>query len=624
MKIEKIQINNFRAFYGENIFHIDGKNCLIYGENGSGKSSFYMALKMFIESSAKDTSKNFNYSVKDIINKYSEEKYVEDDEELDNKILLKNIFSYLDVDMENQEVSKNISFFIRNKGILEKISNKNLSYDEITDIFTHEEQIEIVENYLDNAEPDEDGNYSVPIAIQNELIKTHLTNWNSSIEEDLLNYFIGSEDKEKHFIKVSFNSLDYIVGDSNTNDVDKVTALVKCAKIKPFLNYKKLTRFYNSNKVKVKNNLLPVFKEILKNYNTLSGKTLKETNYNYGALKDILNDDFRKLTNKILKTFHADLEIKEFDGVENSTADKSKLYIKATYNGKEILDFHLFLNEARLSALSMAVYFASILKMYEITGENTLKILVLDDILVGLDMGNRLNLIKVLEEYFNDFQIFMLTYDKAWYETFKNYRNDKNRWVDYELYKHNFQITAPNGEIYNVDKPEIFSSKNYFERAKFYYINKDYSACANYLRKEAERLLKRLLGTGTNSYTITEFKSLAQLLDEASKKTSSGMLKKLDPIIYTLGILKHKDKTNKEVYDKVYDNLSLVKQFKSASQIDLSHTISSLQQFTKTILNPQSHDDLQNPIYQRELSDAIREIENLDEIITQIEGLFEI
>ena len=110
MRIEKIQINNFRAFYGENIFQIDGKNCLIYGENGSGKSSFYMALKMFIESSTKDTSKNFNYSVKDIINKYSEEKYVEDDEKLDNNILLKNIFSYLDVDMENQEVSKNISF----------------------------------------------------------------------------------------------------------------------------------------------------------------------------------------------------------------------------------------------------------------------------------------------------------------------------------------------------------------------------------------------------------------------------------------------------------------------------------------------------------------------------------
>jgi hypothetical protein len=33
-----------------------------------------MALKMFIESSAKDTSKNFNYSIKDIINKYSKEK----------------------------------------------------------------------------------------------------------------------------------------------------------------------------------------------------------------------------------------------------------------------------------------------------------------------------------------------------------------------------------------------------------------------------------------------------------------------------------------------------------------------------------------------------------------------
>ena len=58
----------------------------------------------------------------------------------------------------------------------------------------------------------------------------------------------------------------------------------------------------------------------------------------------------------------------------------------------------------------MAVYFASIIRMYEIADGKALKILVLDDILVGLDMGNRLNLIKVLEEYFSDFQIFMLTY----------------------------------------------------------------------------------------------------------------------------------------------------------------------------------------------------------------------
>ena len=53
MRITEIEIKNFKAFYGTyriNL-HRAGKNLLIYGENGSGKSSLYLALKRFLESS---------------------------------------------------------------------------------------------------------------------------------------------------------------------------------------------------------------------------------------------------------------------------------------------------------------------------------------------------------------------------------------------------------------------------------------------------------------------------------------------------------------------------------------------------------------------------------------------
>ena len=52
MRITEIEIKNFKAFYGTyriNL-HKAGKNLLIYGENGSGKSSLYFALKLFLES----------------------------------------------------------------------------------------------------------------------------------------------------------------------------------------------------------------------------------------------------------------------------------------------------------------------------------------------------------------------------------------------------------------------------------------------------------------------------------------------------------------------------------------------------------------------------------------------
>ena len=62
MRITKIEIKNFRAFYGAYQIHVTGqslgsdlhkagKNLLVYGENGSGKTSLYQALKRFLESS---------------------------------------------------------------------------------------------------------------------------------------------------------------------------------------------------------------------------------------------------------------------------------------------------------------------------------------------------------------------------------------------------------------------------------------------------------------------------------------------------------------------------------------------------------------------------------------------
>jgi len=60
VKITDIEIKNFRAF--PQVYHINlhnaGKNLLVYGENGSGKSSLYLALKYFLESSVPENSED--------------------------------------------------------------------------------------------------------------------------------------------------------------------------------------------------------------------------------------------------------------------------------------------------------------------------------------------------------------------------------------------------------------------------------------------------------------------------------------------------------------------------------------------------------------------------------------
>jgi DNA repair exonuclease SbcCD ATPase subunit len=56
MRITRIEIKDFRAFKGVPtvIDLTPGKNLLAFGENGSGKSSLFNALKLFLEREAEN------------------------------------------------------------------------------------------------------------------------------------------------------------------------------------------------------------------------------------------------------------------------------------------------------------------------------------------------------------------------------------------------------------------------------------------------------------------------------------------------------------------------------------------------------------------------------------------
>mgnify|MGYP001611032744 CR=1 FL=1 len=54
MKIQTITINNYKAFLGKHPINVGGKNLFVYGENGSGKSSLYYALKDFFQASIEE------------------------------------------------------------------------------------------------------------------------------------------------------------------------------------------------------------------------------------------------------------------------------------------------------------------------------------------------------------------------------------------------------------------------------------------------------------------------------------------------------------------------------------------------------------------------------------------
>ena len=94
-----------------------------------------------------------------------------------------------------------------------------------------------------------------------------------------------------------------------------------------------------------------------------------------------------------------------------------------------------FLNEARLTAIGLCLYLAGMSQSIppkRADGTTYPRLLVLDDVLLSLDMAHRLPLLKLLKSAdFTDWQLLLLTHDRAWYEIAKQ---QLEGWAHCELF----------------------------------------------------------------------------------------------------------------------------------------------------------------------------------------------
>ncbi|UBF28259.1 hypothetical protein K9N68_10470 [Kovacikia minuta CCNUW1] len=167
-----------------------------------------------------------------------------------------------------------------------------------------------------------------------------------------------------------------------------------------------------------------------------------------------------------------------FQGVildlENKCLSGNEIILRVEFRNTHFQLAHQFLNEAKLSAISLSIYLAAL----RVNPSSDLKVLVLDDVLIGLDMSNRLPVIDIIKARFSDYQTFVMTYDKEWYEILK--RNFSN-WKTIELY-------AGHGMDYEI--PILVENQKYLEKAKGYLQANDYKAAAIYLRTAFEVKIK--------------------------------------------------------------------------------------------------------------------------------------
>lgn len=174
------------------------------------------------------------------------------------------------------------------------------------------------------------------------------------------------------------------------------------------------------------------------------------------------------------------------------------------------------LNEARLSAISICLYLASLKE----NPDYDLKLIYLDDVFIGLDAGNRLPILDILDKEFNDYQIIISTYDRHWFELAKR-RFSLNAYTSWKPIE--FFVGQHTTDNITYSKPIIIESESHYDRAVQYLHNRikpDYPAAANYFRKALEELISSTLPKwelADNNYTqIPEYK-LSKLCQKLKK-----------------------------------------------------------------------------------------------------------
>lgn len=458
MRITKIAIKDFRAFRGE--YEIDlhkaGHNLLVYGENGSGKSSLFQALNLFLSTQPIEFIQHKHFRVK------TDDGYVKinvGDGTNPDRTLEWGETSTPSEDSLVIEASKSKGF---------------LDYKALLETYFLQRDSESV-NLFDL------------------LVKNLLAN----VENPISRRKFG---EEFALIETTFSKT-----------LNKPTKENLDNQIKDFNDG--LTRLLQDLEVKVN--------EILALYN--HNVTIK-------IMPQLLGYDQKpkKLKNR-------------------------EILLEAWYYGDKREKYHHFLNEARLSAIALSIYLSALL----LNPPSQLRVLALDDVLIGLDMSNRMPLLNILDKYFQQWQIFIMTFDWTWHQIIFQ-RVQQNEWERVRLF------ICPTD---NADAPVHLTKDDYLERAEIHLMNGDLRATVVYLRTGFEHIMK----------VFCDKKRLDVRYDIENKHTVNDYW----------GAIKGKKKS--------YVSVSLAK---------------DLDTYLTTVLNPLSHDAYINPV-RRDIDDTLKALKKL-------------
>ncbi len=403
MRVKAVKLKNYRGFRALEQLDFDrtGKNVLVYGENGSGKSSLFHALKHFLNTYR--DNERFSYH-RNIFAPLDEDSYVE--LSLINSASETEVYKWSEQNLEDSErrqitAGGKVSSFLEYRDILK------------THLLTPGDKVNLF--YL--------------------LVETLLADIENPADQG---FTFGQRWKE----------IENNVPTDNRQTTD-----------------------------------IGAYKLLINRFNAGLGFTLRQLEEQLVTIFAYFGYDNVELSfNRSNITY-----VSRSDRYEKNRVLGQEVILEVKFSDESLPGNHPdFFNEAKLSAIGIAIYLAAV-KLKPIPLD-TLALLTLDDVLIGMDMSNRLPIIEIIREHFSSHQVFFLTYDREWFEVLREHfieREQNENWMAFEFHC---------ADVDGYESPIVTrcgtAVEEYIQKAESHFSSNDYKAAALYTRTAFETLLK--------------------------------------------------------------------------------------------------------------------------------------
>jgi len=532
--ISKITIDGFKAFPQEFELNLDGKNLLMYGENGSGKSSIYYALHALLQSQCKDKCSIYFSTThpESIVNKYT------------NKPNAK-----VEIKFEGSDVVYSISQAGYNESVPQATSP-------LRDL--NGKCVFINHKFLFNVFSFRNSQYIdlFPVFIK-DILPFTLTRDKSKYISELYDEAVAKikrkgsgykiDDTYKGLIKKFNEETEHVIGLINQNAVSTATDI------------------FNNN------------------FRDLGDRKLKIL-LEYNDNRDNIPQPNKSYWLRLGYRYHP-VEIAGRMGNKKLSTELEVLQPVITLKVEELQDDNVTykpvpkpqtqFNEAKLTAIALSIRFALLNTVDPADG----RFLALDDMLISLDMSNRMKVIDyIFKEVLPKYKLYIFTHDRLLFTSFKKRINaDKLQedWLCGGVYMHD----RDNSIDFNLCNPyPIFiEEKDALLSAREYYIMHDYPACGQRLRKWCEDIFERLY--------------------------PGALLKSIDGT------------TGKTIDTSLNDRIVRLNDYCINESIDFNE-FKDLKIYKDNVLNLVSHYDVSSPIYGNEILSIMRILSKLSQIAT--------